>query len=64
MTRREEAIKMLEEWADARRAAVAFEPISMSTAKVLRREADDLLEPILMLMGIDQTPAAHLEVTP
>jgi hypothetical protein len=66
-SRRQDAIKMLEEWAKAEATARSYEkPWYDERGKqqrdVTRREADDLLEEILTLMGVDE-PASSLAIT-
>lgn len=69
-SRRQVAIKMLEEYAQAQMCAVFYEQYAKQTnahftytATVLHTEAESLREEILMVMGIDDTPTAELDVT-
>jgi len=70
--RRDLAIKMLEEWRMAEGVARGMEGYSLvghgtldmvRVAAICRAEADDLREEILMLMGVDDSPAASLELS-
>jgi hypothetical protein len=67
--RRQVAIKMLEEYAQAQMCAMFYEQYAnqtnadfVYTANVLHTEAEMLRDEILVLMGVDDTPAATLEV--
>lgn len=75
--RRQVAIMMLEEWGKAESAAVWYEDYASKrpvtglsknsftihqAASALRNYADALREEILMLMGVDDTPDATLEI--
>jgi hypothetical protein len=65
-SRRQVAIKMLEEWAQAAYAADWWAKNSIDihrVSSVLAAEANDLRDEILMLMGVDDTPAAELTIT-
>ena len=64
MTRREEALDMLAKWLAAETTARALEAhgILPITQSAMRADADLYREEILMLMGVDETPAATLEL--
>jgi len=66
--RRATAIRLLDDWLKAEITARAFErymvdrPHILNAGNVCRAEADNLREDILMLMGVDDSSAAELEL--
>lgn len=64
MTEREQALKELEKWFVAETVAKALEAhgILPITQAAMRTDANLYRENLLLLMGVDETPAATMEI--